>query len=137
MRTIATVLATLAAAAAATLAAGCSASMPDCNDDWVEDYLIKWFKDDDSTGVFEVLTGAGYADRAATFRNQEFSIVGARTVSREAGVNSATCEAWIHGRKLTGTELGQAVEALAGVSYEVYLTDDGEPYVKLIEMELN
>lgn len=111
------------AAMLAALVAGC-VGMPDCNDDWIEDSLIEWYAEDDGKGIFSWLAGI-LDDRISPFRNQEFAVVGARIVGR-IGVDSATCEASIHGRKLTDSgELRQGIEALEELSYEVSLTADG------------
>lgn len=115
-----------------------SPAMPECNDDWVEENLVEWFVDEDATDLFKLLADSGLGKAAIDLlRKQEFAVVGARTITRQADVHSATCEAWIHGKKLApGPSLQEDSQELASVSYEVYLTDDGDPYVKLLEMKL-
>lgn len=109
----------------------CSGSVPDCNDNWVEEAVLEFFVE----GSRAELAGALPEETVEMFVSQNFSVVAARTVSRPEGVELASCEAEIHGRKFEAdySALKPEAEFITNTAYEVYLTDDGDPYVRSLD----
>ena len=119
-----------AAVLAGAVLTGCGGAAPKCNDDWVKETVIDLAKDG-HTNTAKIGFGPEVAD---AFANQEFQLIAVRTTALAEDVGTSTCEAEFHGRKMkvvTG-ELKDQVEFISNVSYEAYLTDDGDHYVRLL-----
>lgn len=109
---------------------GCGGAAPKCNDDGVKETVVDLAKE----GHINAAKIAFSSEVADAFANQEFQLIAVRTTALAEDVGTSTCEAQLHGRKMTvGTgELKDQIEFINNVSYETYLTDDGEPYVRLL-----
>ena len=106
------------------------AGMPACNDAWVEQASLEWYKESTHEGLVAVY-GANVAD---TFVGQSFRLENARTVERDESVDRAVCSVELYGRKLAASGgLQEQVEWITQLSYEVYLNEDGEPYVSSLD----
>jgi len=69
------------------------------------------------------------------FLDQPFVLKAVRRMPDESNETTNVCECELHGRKLdaAGTSLLNQTEWLQSVAYEVYLTEDDEVWVQLLE----
>lgn len=117
-----------AAVLAVVVLAGCGGA-PQCNDDWVKETVTE-------------LLVESYRERSASFKgkeaflSQKFELAAVRTLAQREDLGSSTCEAQLHGRKAAHGSDSLSDEAVTFyLSYETYLTDDGEHYVRLLTWE--
>ena len=96
-------------------------------DGW-DDTLSEMYFEDMRNGLTQITTEEGVDN----FLNQDFRLVGVRTLAENTDVNSVVCEASLQGRKVNRDgSLGESVDQIARLEYESYVDSDGEVWVSL------
>ena len=97
----------------------------------MEDTLISLLKDDYRTEFRGQIPQEGIE----TFLNQPFTLKAVRRMAEESDETTNLCECELHGRKMNAewTALGDESGWLQNITYEVYLTENDDVWVNLLD----
>ena len=108
-----------------------SAGLPECSDLQVTAKVRSLLKDEYRRDLAAELP----TESIEVFVDQVLELKAVRRVESESESNSRVCECELHGRKFDASwvALQESPESLQNVSYEVFVSEDDEVWVQLLE----